>query len=59
VKESLPRVQTIVFNGDGYSEAWHAEAAKRGLPNLKTTPDALPALKDQGVSTISSRSTKC
>jgi glutamine synthetase len=34
----------IVFNGDGYSEAWHKEAAKRGLPNLKTTPDALPAL---------------
>ena len=34
----------IVFNGDGYSEAWHKEAAKRGLLNLKTTPDALPQL---------------
>lgn len=34
----------IVFNGDGYSEAWHKEAAKRGLPNLKTTPEALPVL---------------
>ena len=33
---------SIIFNGDGYSEAWHKEAAKRGLLNLKTTPDALP-----------------
>jgi glutamine synthetase len=32
----------IVFDGDGYSEAWHKEAEKRGLANLKTTPDALP-----------------
>ncbi|WP_035066905.1 glutamine synthetase III [Nitratidesulfovibrio termitidis] len=34
----------VIFNGDGYSEEWHKEAAKRGLPNLKTTPDALPVL---------------
>lgn len=34
----------IVFNGDGYSEAWHNEAAERGLLNLKTTVDALPVL---------------
>ena len=34
----------IIFNGDGYSEAWHKEAKKRGLPNLRTTPEALPAL---------------
>ncbi len=39
----------VVFNGDGYSEAWHKEAAKRGLPNLKATPDALPVLKDKAV----------
>jgi glutamine synthetase len=32
----------IVFDGDGYSEDWHAEAKKRGLKNLPTTPDALP-----------------
>ena len=31
----------VIFNGDGYSEAWKAEAAKRGLPNLATTPEAL------------------
>jgi glutamine synthetase len=35
---------SVVFNGDGYSEAWHAEAAERGLPNLKTSVDALPVL---------------
>ncbi len=39
----------IVFNGDGYSDEWHAEAAKRGLLNLKTTADALPALEAQEV----------
>jgi glutamine synthetase len=36
---------SVIFNGDGYTEEWHAEAAKRGLPNLKTTVDALPVLK--------------
>ncbi|HUM72217.1 MAG TPA: glutamine synthetase type III, partial [Chloroflexota bacterium] len=34
----------IVFNGDGYSEAWHKEAEGRGLPNLRTAVDALPEL---------------
>ncbi|MCI8403405.1 MAG: glutamine synthetase type III [Clostridia bacterium] len=32
----------IIFNGNGYSDEWVIEAEKRGLPNLKTTPDALP-----------------
>ena len=34
----------VLFEGNGYSEAWHTEAEKRGLPNNKTTVDALPAL---------------
>jgi glutamine synthetase len=34
----------VVFNGDGYSDNWQTEAASRGLPNLKTTLDALPEL---------------
>jgi glutamine synthetase len=34
----------VVFNGDGYSEDWQVEAAARGLPNLRTTLDALPQL---------------
>ncbi|CAF3949080.1 unnamed protein product [Rotaria sp. Silwood1] len=34
----------VLFEGDGYSDAWHQEAAKRGLPNLPTTPLALDAM---------------
>jgi len=34
----------VLFEGNGYSEEWHAEAAERGLPNNKSTVDALPAL---------------
>jgi len=40
IKES----RWIVFNGDNYSEAWHAEAEKRGLPNRKSTVESLPDL---------------
>ncbi len=42
VKEVWAANKQIIFDGDGYSEAWHKEAAKRGLANLPTTPDALP-----------------
>jgi glutamine synthetase len=35
---------SVVFNGDGYSDAWPVEAEARGLPNLRTTLDALPQL---------------
>jgi glutamine synthetase len=34
----------VVYNGDGYSEKWQIEAAERGLPNLKTSLDAIPEL---------------
>lgn len=34
----------VIFNGNGYSEEWHAEAERRGLPNLKTSVDALPVI---------------
>ena len=45
LKEIITEHGTIIFNGDGYSDAWHKEAEfKRGLPNLRTTFDALPAL---------------
>jgi glutamine synthetase len=42
MKKVLTDHQRIIFNGDNYSEDWPKEAAKRGLLNLKTTPDALP-----------------
>jgi glutamine synthetase len=40
IKES----KKVVFNGNNYAEEWHAEAAKRGLPNLKSTTDVLPVI---------------
>ncbi len=44
VKEAYSSNSQIVFGGDNYSEDWHAEAQRRGLENLRTTPDALPWL---------------
>jgi len=44
VKDSYSANKAVVFNGDNYSEEWHQEAAKRGLLNLATTPDALPEM---------------
>lgn len=38
--------QPVVFNGDGYSKEWVVEAAKRGLGNFRTTPEAIAVLKD-------------
>jgi glutamine synthetase len=50
VKEAWEANKQIVFEGDGYSEEWHSEAADRGLENLPTTVDALPCLiSDQTV----------
>jgi glutamine synthetase len=42
VTDSYVENQRIIFGGDGYSDAWQQEAEKRGLKNLRTTPDALP-----------------
>jgi glutamine synthetase len=47
VKEVWSANKQVVFDGDGYSEEWHKEAEKRGLANLRTTPDALPWLVDK------------
>jgi glutamine synthetase len=47
VKDAWTANKQVVFDGDGYSEEWHAEAEKRGLFNLRTTPDALPWLVDK------------
>ena len=50
VKESYSANKQVVFDGDNYSEEWHAEAERRGLKNLKTTPEALPeVLSDQTI----------
>ena len=44
VRDSYKTHRRVVFNGDNYSEAWHKEAQKRGLANLRSTADALPWL---------------
>jgi glutamine synthetase len=44
LQEELKEHKKVLFNGNGYSAEWHAEAAKRGLPNLKTTVDALKVM---------------
>lgn len=44
IKRYAREHQRIVFNGNGYSEEWVEEAARRGLPNLKSMVDAIPAL---------------
>ena len=46
VRHTFRDHQRVIFDGNGYSDEWAEEAARRGLPNLKTTPDALPALVD-------------
>ncbi len=47
IKESYAKHKRIVFNGNGYSEEWTAEAERRGLLNLKNTPDALVRYTDE------------
>ncbi|MFT5239415.1 MAG: glutamine synthetase [Kiritimatiellia bacterium] len=42
----------VVFNGDGYSDDWHKEAEKRGLPNLKTSADALPEIQSKATKAL-------
>ena len=44
IKEYATENQRIVFNGDGYSEAWVEEAERRGLPNIRSMVEAIPAM---------------
>ena len=47
IKKTLTDHQKVIFNGDGYSDGWVAEAEKRGLPNMKTMVDAIPELTSE------------
>ena len=47
IKRVIKEHKRIIFDGDGYADAWKAEAAKRGLTNLPTTVDALPHYTDE------------
>src|SRR5690606_34584357 len=44
LKETVKKHKRVCFDGDNYSASWHKEAEKRGLPHLRTTADAIPAL---------------
>lgn len=44
LQKVIKQNKAVIFNGDGYSQAWHKEAKKRGLPNLGNTVEALPEL---------------
>ena len=55
VRETIRKHKRILFNGNGYDDAWIAEAERRGLLNLKSTPDAIPCLlKEKNVQLLSS-----
>ncbi|MEM8723204.1 MAG: glutamine synthetase III [Cyanobacteria bacterium P01_G01_bin.39] len=56
VKEVMQNHGTVIFGGDGYSEAWHKMAVEeRGLANLPTTADALPVLKQKDIEELFTR----
>jgi glutamine synthetase len=44
IQKYIVESKAVLFEGDGYSDQWHGEAERRGLPNLKTTPVALDAM---------------
>jgi glutamine synthetase len=52
VQQVVKETRKIRFEGDNYSADWHKEAAARGLPNLRTTPEALGVLKDAKVQAL-------
>ncbi|MDX6731537.1 MAG: glutamine synthetase [Baekduia sp.] len=52
VKDVYSANNQIIFGGDNYTDEWHAEAEKRGLLNLRTTPDALPWIVNEQTTTV-------
>ncbi len=52
LQRSYAANKQIIFGGDNYSEEWHAEAERRGLLNLKATPDALPYLINEETTSL-------
>ena len=47
IKRVIKEHKRIIFNGNGYDDAWIEEALRRGLPNLRTTPDCMPAFTSE------------
>ncbi|MCA9286128.1 MAG: glutamine synthetase III [Phycisphaerales bacterium] len=55
LKSLVKEHRRVCFDGDGYSEGWHKEAEKRGLPNLRSTPDALAVLRTKSAAAMFER----
>ena len=58
IKKYATEHQRIVFNGNGYSDEWVAEAERRGLPNIKSMVEAIPALTTEKAINLCLRSLK-
>lgn len=55
IKKTITEHKRIIFNGNGYDDAWISEAEKRGLLNLRTTPDCLPySISDKNIKLFTS-----
>ena len=52
IKDFFTEHKRIIFNGDGYSQEWEEEAARRGLPNRKNTVSAIECLKDKSMTKV-------
>jgi len=52
LEEIMAEDGSVVYNGDGYTEAWHKEAERRGLPNLRTCVEAIPLLGSKEVAEL-------
>jgi glutamine synthetase len=59
VQENLKKHQAVLFNGDNYTSAWHEEAARRGLPNIRSSVDAFAALNDADAKAVFKRQCVC
>ncbi|MGH7132702.1 MAG: glutamine synthetase III [Phycisphaerales bacterium] len=55
LKKIIKQHKRVIFNGDGYSEAWHKEADKRGLPHMRDSVDALPVFLGKKAAEIFNR----
>lgn len=52
IKELIPDIKPILFEGDNYSIAWKKEAEKRGLPDLKSTPEAITQFNNKNMKNV-------
>ncbi len=55
LRKVISESKKVIFSGDGYSDAWQKEAAKRGLPNIKTTPEAIESYNTKEAHTLFSK----